>query len=57
MLGEADEPPCALREDPFDAEVARWIGSMAVLEAAREGLGVVPLSGSRSVLSMQSTNT
>ncbi|KAF4738377.1 hypothetical protein FOZ62_025124 [Perkinsus olseni] len=43
ILGDVDEVPCDLRDDPFDAEVARWIGSMVALEAAKEALGVVRL--------------
>ncbi|KAF4663213.1 hypothetical protein FOZ61_001839 [Perkinsus olseni] len=46
ILGDVDEVPCDLRDDPFDAEVARWIGSMAALEAAKEALGVATLDSS-----------
>ncbi|KAF4706444.1 hypothetical protein FOZ62_014583, partial [Perkinsus olseni] len=43
ILGDIDEVPCDLRDDPFDAEVARWIGSVAALEGAKEALAVVTL--------------
>ncbi|KAF4758523.1 hypothetical protein FOZ63_009305 [Perkinsus olseni] len=46
ILGDVDEVPCDLRDDPFDVEVARWMGSVAALEAAKEALGVVTLDSS-----------